>query len=328
MPCSVDYATLSHCWGSLKILTLRTDNLNALQESIPWDDLCKTFQDAYKVCRKLGFKYLWIDSLCIVQDDPDDWDREAFLMSKIYGGSSLNLAASMAEDGSKRLWPARNPISAPCLQVCIKDDTLRPSRQAALETNEFQSPPMASSRNRLCSGTLFNLAPKDLQYNCITKSPLAQRGWVFQERILSHKSLHFSSQLFWECRELQACEAFPTRLPTLLTRENENLQKTNNQEHWIVLITMYTACKLTFRKDKLIAIARIAQSVQKRYGNEYVAGLWRKDLETLLGGRSCEVQLHRDPIPSSILVGEDNQFSLFLPCLPLSITLSSMNKYT
>lgn len=96
IPNPVDYATLSHCWGSLEILKLEKDNLCALQESIPWHSLCETFRDAYKVSGELGLKYLWIDSLYIIQDDPDDWDREAFLMSEVYGGSSLNIAASMA----------------------------------------------------------------------------------------------------------------------------------------------------------------------------------------------------------------------------------------
>ena len=104
---------------------------------------------------------------------------------------------------------------------------------------------------------------------------------VFQERIFFHRTLHFTSQLFSEYKELQACEAFPTRLPTLFTRENESLQKTN-RKHWLVLISMYTAYKLAFQKDKLIAMTGIAKTIQKRYGDEYVAGLWRRDLGSLL----------------------------------------------
>ena len=70
-----------------------------MQKDIPWESLCKTFQDAYKVTQDFGIGYLCIDSLCIIRDDPDDWDREAVLMSTVYGGSSLTIAASAAKDG-------------------------------------------------------------------------------------------------------------------------------------------------------------------------------------------------------------------------------------
>src|SRR5256885_7715423 len=88
------YATLSHCWGGLDIFHLKKWNRDSLFENIPMDKLCNTFNDAIKVTRALGLSYLWIDSLCIVQDDNDDWRRESALMSDVFTNSVVNIAAT------------------------------------------------------------------------------------------------------------------------------------------------------------------------------------------------------------------------------------------
>ena len=62
-------------------------NLKSRQISISSNEIPKTFQDAIKVTRWLGVKYLWIDSFCIVQDDVLEWQTEAAKMADIYGGS-------------------------------------------------------------------------------------------------------------------------------------------------------------------------------------------------------------------------------------------------
>lgn len=73
------YLTLSHCWGTKKFTTLQQGNLEAFCSEVPEHALSKTFKDAIKVARELRFRYLWIDSLCITQDDRGDWHREASL---------------------------------------------------------------------------------------------------------------------------------------------------------------------------------------------------------------------------------------------------------
>jgi hypothetical protein len=93
------YATLSHCWGESKFRTLDMASLREFQEAIPQEALSKTFCDAIFIARGLGIFYLWIDSLCIIQDDPEDWRTESAPMSSVYGGSTLNIAASAARDG-------------------------------------------------------------------------------------------------------------------------------------------------------------------------------------------------------------------------------------
>ncbi|TGO51580.1 hypothetical protein BCON_0158g00060 [Botryotinia convoluta] len=89
------YAALSYCWGSASEakLQLKTthDTLNSHLSEIQVDSVPKTISDAIKVCRCLGIRYLWVDTLCIIQGDGEDWSRESFAMSQIYSNSFLAL---------------------------------------------------------------------------------------------------------------------------------------------------------------------------------------------------------------------------------------------
>jgi hypothetical protein len=96
----IRYATLSHCWVSLKFVTLMTGNIQQFRKTIPPDAMPKTFRDAVGICRYLGFKYLWIYSLCILQDSTEDWDKESRDMAQVYGDADLNIAATSADDAS------------------------------------------------------------------------------------------------------------------------------------------------------------------------------------------------------------------------------------
>lgn len=78
------YATLSHCWGNKRFLTLKGDNYLEFLSQIPAEALSRTFLHAIEVAQYLGFQYLWIDSLCIIQDSNDDWKKESSLMSMVY----------------------------------------------------------------------------------------------------------------------------------------------------------------------------------------------------------------------------------------------------
>lgn len=80
------YATLSHRWGSPQQHRFCTykSNIEELQQGIKISDLPRTFQDAVRVAYGLGLQYLWIDSLCIIQDDPLDWDTESKLMERVF----------------------------------------------------------------------------------------------------------------------------------------------------------------------------------------------------------------------------------------------------
>jgi hypothetical protein len=95
------YATLSHCWGFHQPLRTTKATLDLHLQKIRFSDLAKTFQDAAVTCRRLGIRYLWIDSLCIVQGDEEDWQIQSAQMASIYKGSTLTIAASSAHDGTE-----------------------------------------------------------------------------------------------------------------------------------------------------------------------------------------------------------------------------------
>lgn len=91
------YATLSHCWGSSPIKKkLIISKIEDMRAGVSVSELPRTFQDAIVVARKLGLRYLWIDSLCIIQDSPGDvdWAHESSLMNDVYGNSSCNISAT------------------------------------------------------------------------------------------------------------------------------------------------------------------------------------------------------------------------------------------
>ena len=102
------YFTLSHCWGGLDIASLEKSTLDEYRNNIPLSILSKTFQDALQVTAWLGYRYIWIDSLCIQQDSVIDWEHEAANMGAIYRHSTLTIAASGAKDGDGGLFFERS----------------------------------------------------------------------------------------------------------------------------------------------------------------------------------------------------------------------------
>lgn len=95
-----DYIALSHCWGGKQPLITTKENKCSMKTCIPWAKLPNTFQDAISVTRRLGLRYIWIDSLCIVQDDAEDWEREAAKMALIFEAAYLTVAATAATNGN------------------------------------------------------------------------------------------------------------------------------------------------------------------------------------------------------------------------------------
>jgi hypothetical protein len=143
----------------------------------------------------------------------------------------------------------------------------------------------------------------------VDKAPLSQRGWTFQERVLSKRTVHFGDQLYWECASLRACEYFPLTLDhpnhpefrdDFVQRLKLEIQRPREQEHnqvhnqslhnlWCSIIRAYSKTQLTKSSDRLIALRGIANSLLMRYNllnSDYVAGIWKPCLpEQLLWAR-------------------------------------------
>jgi hypothetical protein len=247
-----EYATLSHCWGKEQFTTLTKHNVAEFETCVPDEALSKTFTDAIAVARRVGLDYIWIDSLCIIQDDPSDWAREAASMSLIYGSSSLNIAASGAINGTFGCFPQiGRPV--PC--------------HVALH---FEGHPVP-----------YRCLPADLLDRSLTNMPLMSRGWALQERILAPRNAHFTfTQVFWECHQKVACETFPDELPLSLRDSNAYRDKQPvSRSMWDWIVERYARSALSHSADKLVAISGLARAIQAQTGDQYIAGMWRRDLE-------------------------------------------------
>lgn len=223
------YFTLSHCWGPPEKRPATTTKANLAQrmDSIPFSELPKTFQDAIEITRKIGARYLWIDSLCIVQDDEHDWAREAGLMAKVYSHSSCTLSALSSKDSSEglRLEPLdedRSFVDVYCAECNF-------NYQHQHQQDSGHSHDRRTGRRRKSSSDndpypfrfrLFYSLNDD--WNFVYRgdarmapnenSPLRSRAWTLQEQQLSRRIIHFAkNQVLWECAELKATAQRPWR---------------------------------------------------------------------------------------------------------------------
>nr|ADT63861.1 HET domain protein pin-c3 [Neurospora discreta] len=215
------YFTLSHCWGPPEKRPTTTVKANLAQrmERIPFFELPRTFQDAIEITRKLGYRYLWIDSLCIVQDDEQDWAREAALMAKVYSHASCTLSALSSRDssGGLHLEPLDENRSYMDLQITSvpepnpdSNSRTRPNGSDMSNNRVFAFP-----RFRLLYyqnedwHTLYKGTSRSMGL-CDDISPLRSRAWTLQERELSRRIIHFAKkQVLWECAELKATAQRP-----------------------------------------------------------------------------------------------------------------------
>lgn len=196
------YFTLSHCWGKSQITTLTTTNLGSMQTTINFESLPRTFQDAILFARFCGIQYLWIDSLCIIQDSEDDWEKESKTMADVYTRSCCNINATASEDSHGGCFHLRDPMLVNPLQVYLHGN-----KHGALMSGDY-----------ICARGMLWAVDVDC-------APLSRRAWVLQEHLLSPRQLHCGRrQLFWHCRESRACETFPHAMPTY--RDYNNLIET------------------------------------------------------------------------------------------------------
>jgi len=260
---NVPYFTLSHCWGTSRRTCLTSKNRRVFAEFTSFSDLPKTYQHAFLVTFSLGLRFIWIDSLCIVQDDDEDWKAQASVMRSVYKGACCNIAATWAANGDGGCFI---PIRAPTL--------------ITLDLGLGQ--PIA-----------YEVLLATFYYDDLVKAPLNTRGWVVQERYLARKQLSFARNgAYWECHELVASERFPTGVPDQLMdfspynqarpppgKPTLNLNDPSTlHDAWAALVDFYSNCQFTRLSDKMVALAGLADEVRRATGDVYLAGLWKKDL--------------------------------------------------
>jgi hypothetical protein len=279
------YLTLSHRWGNPNIITTTTTSVvDQHNKCIQLQSLCQTFQDAICFTRKLGFRYIWIDSLCIIQDSPEDWELEASRMADVYRNSTLTLSASISTSGEDGLFYPR------------------------ISSNSVSLPVLTPSGIPVGSYSITDRVLSNFEDD-IEKGTLAKRAWCLQERVLSPRILHFGrDQLHWECssgcwsennvkkltgsnggieaelRQLFSSSEWPelaALFRQLRVDKNSRPRQIYNRGHygkWYWMLRAYSRREMTNEEDKLPALAGIAKLFQQFSGDRYVAGLWVEDL--------------------------------------------------
>jgi hypothetical protein len=298
------WVALSYCWGNVLPLRTVSSNLESLQMGISLELLPLLFQDTITVVRRLGYRYLWIDALCIVQDSEMDWVKESAKMGGIFQNASLTILAESAEDSSLGL-----------LSVMEK---------------ERQVPSILIQAHTMKGGVRGRLRAGIDPSSC--KGPLARRAWTLQEELLSPCVIRFTrSQVWWQCREAFRCETYPKSLDEDPDRQNwhrvgfksltPQLKKFLFQPHhhthrrlkpthlkdifsaisskssnvsfklhhrdtlrslskswYLAIVNVYTSRKITYVKDTFPAISGIARFYCRHGLQDYKAGLWLQDM--------------------------------------------------
>ena len=291
----LQYATLSHCWGGQQPTRLLSSNYNDFERGVPRNTLSKVFQDAILVTRRAGLRYLWIDSLCIVQDSNDDWLTQSSNMHCIYKNATFNIAATGFIDGQRGLFVDRNIQSISPAPIIIGADIIEDGKTLLEKGNYFVIP---------LSNHQWKLE--------VDEAPLNLRAWVLQERILSSRTIHFGAkQLYWECHQFEACELYPHGFPSLLYTTHikalspfggfrslildsdkdtkgdttwdiryPSVPNSSDRalEYWYKVMEAYSGGKLTFETDKMHALAGLAKLMSKHVRSRYLAGMWQRHL--------------------------------------------------
>ncbi|KAF2093811.1 HET-domain-containing protein [Rhizodiscina lignyota] len=287
------YVALLYCWGNAKdILVTNRNNLEEHLDRIVLDSLPLVLQDAATVCRLLDVDYLWVDSLCIIQNDEDqrDWSQQSAQMRKIYSGAELVIAVESSPDCT--------------IGFLEGQDTQVPWRPFEFEHD---------GRKTIYFAKVPSLSES---IGSIQTTSLSRRGWAMQEVILPNRILHFTErEMIWECNTNCRCACgTPTHglwkldmqfitnsgagtAWTKATRKYCDEGSDANSRHledflrirtttaviwaWERLVELYSQRQLTVASDKLSAISGLVQSFQDILGNgrnHYIAGLWKDKL--------------------------------------------------
>lgn len=187
MKSKIEYLAFSHCWGGSQTFRLLPENYHSSIHSIDFPKLSKNAQDAVAITRALGYLYLWIDSVCIIQGPDGDWSTEAPRMGDVYSGAVCTIASTGSSSGDDGCYHERDVQSLLPCTVAV----------SSLTSDTFHS--VYVRRDDIL----------DFERH-VDRSPLNKRAWAVQERLLSPRILHFGAEmLYWECRCRSASEISP-----------------------------------------------------------------------------------------------------------------------
>lgn len=256
------YAALSYCWGGPQTQQTVIENVqHRTQNGMKASSLPQTIQDAIKVTFELGLRFLWIDSLCIVQDDPVDRSEQISQMSKIYGSAILTIAASRAR--------------------MVEEGFLGSRYEEHLLGRHCTLPLM--NQNGDIGEISAIIMPKEVN------EPLDSRGWAFQERILSRRIVDFGIwSTRWICPGVITPNPYFDKGHRMMHRLEEPDTDTSMinpppsrdalDRTWREDVEEYAARTLSNSTDRILAISGVADRFGRLYQDQYYAGHWAHSL--------------------------------------------------
>lgn len=286
------YVALSHCWGTAEQFKTELASIENRRAGIDLNGIPQTFKNAIYVARHLGFPYIWIDSLCIIQDSSDDWQREAKEMGRYYRDASLSVFALGSNGDEEGCFKLRDGDIFALRRTPMFDGLVSIMRR---------TPPSATFVQRLYERkhgfARFSTDDERHGFENFRKIqerwPLQLRGWTLQEWVLSTRALGFSpTEIRWVCQSMSACECAPEGLldiprsqggkpqvevKRLQRRTLSDTPDLNLTEAWYEIVMEFSNRLLTYPSDKLPALAGMAQEFSKVKLGHYVAGLWKDD---------------------------------------------------
>jgi hypothetical protein len=305
------YVALSHRWPWVEQFKTTKENLETYKKSIPFNLLPKTFKDAVLVTQAFDVRHLWIDSICIVQNDPQDWKIQSEQIGSIYEKSICTLAAIDAHVHAGRdegLFQDRDflPVTINLTSKYDHSYNERSSdpREPAQVIYKLNGEIIDVHTRSLSEwdNCTYQITPEHTTFTMsVELSEWGSRAWIFQERVLSSRIVYFSKeQLFWECAETVLSEHNPEnsetrerfhralRSPDDLEAEISSVRDEPGYgspfndlwlEHqkfkvWWVLAEQYSQCELTFSSDKWFAISGLCKVLQSRFQSGIHAGIW------------------------------------------------------
>lgn len=272
------YAALSYCWGlgdaALKQLKTTKDVLQKHLAEVPMEKVPQTVADSIRVCQALGIRYLWVDALCILQGDREDWSKESFQMSSIYENSYLTLCIVQGDSCSSGF--LRKEYNPPNIRV--KFQSKLDSSISGNITLRMLYPPSETVRrctNEVGKYPHYDDKPGDSD---LKSASWGTRGWTFQEDRLAPRKVFFGNLMFHVSRgsHLEAADG-STMEHSRFVNSMDSFQQ--GLETWYNLIESYSKRELSYEKDKFPAIAALARSFSERFKDQkYLAGLWESDI--------------------------------------------------
>lgn len=242
------------------------------------DDLNLNFRDAVLISIKLNVQYIWIDSLCIIQDDHSDWEIEAKNMADIYRQSYINLAASAAHDAHGGIIDLSDlhiskAITTAVIRYSPRDPTVRYTGDEPFEELMIRPSALMQEYRDLLSRK---------------SSPYFARGWVLQEVALAPRTVYFTTdQIMWQCRELfesedgawSAQKVFPALDYTSTILNYFDFTSTIHAYHlWQMWVKSYATRELTYPSDAAAAAAGLINYYKSATGHTPMLGLWKETL--------------------------------------------------